>query len=81
MFYKFKSASNIKRKNPCCVCSKTEGTLVGKINYFNLETMYFVQCPSCGLISVDPMPNMELVSQGCSLLYKHQQGNETKNEY
>jgi 2-polyprenyl-3-methyl-5-hydroxy-6-metoxy-1,4-benzoquinol methylase len=38
-----------------------------------------IQCPSCGLISIDPIPSEDIIKDGCRLLYQLQQPQEKRS--
>lgn len=79
-FYQFPSFGHSNRKDNCHLCGKTEGHLVGKMNYIGLGNYDMVQCPQCGLICFDPIPTSEIVQKGCELLYRHQQSSLRKDK-
>jgi SAM-dependent methyltransferase len=61
--------------NPCCFCQQGDGNLVGLVNYFDIAHLDMIQCVRCGLISVDPIPASEVVTEGCLRLYASGYGN------
>lgn len=72
-FFRFPDSGDKQRKTPCALCGASAGALVGKMNYIGLEHMDIVQCLHCGLISVDPIPSLAVVKEGCEKLYEIQQ--------
>ncbi|MBF0205294.1 MAG: class I SAM-dependent methyltransferase [Oligoflexia bacterium] len=76
MFMFKSSRQNIRRQDPCCLCKAEKGNIVGKVNFIGLNHYTNVQCPKCGLISFDPIPEVKTTADGCSLLYQIQQSKE-----
>ncbi len=68
-FYLFPFKGSQKRQSACLLCCRESGNLVGQVSYFGLEDFDMIQCPECGLISIDPVPAEEVVKEGCTLLY------------
>ena len=66
------------RANSCSLCGKEKGNLVGQVNYFDLADYDMIQCPECGLVSIDPIPETAVVAEGCKRLYSVQQPTEIR---
>jgi 2-polyprenyl-3-methyl-5-hydroxy-6-metoxy-1,4-benzoquinol methylase len=49
------------------------------VNYFGLGDFDMIQCPDCGLISIDPIPEESIIAEGCTRLYLHQQASEDRD--
>lgn len=78
MFYLFPASTKKTRVDLCDICSKSTGNIVGAVNYFGLCESDVVQCPDCGLISIDPVPSEAIVTKGCELLYQTSQPSEDR---
>jgi 2-polyprenyl-3-methyl-5-hydroxy-6-metoxy-1,4-benzoquinol methylase len=78
--YLFPSAKSVSRRDPCDLCGQKDGALVGQIDYIGLADLDMIQCPECGLISVDPIPSVDIVSAGCDRLYRIQQSGARRDQ-
>jgi 2-polyprenyl-3-methyl-5-hydroxy-6-metoxy-1,4-benzoquinol methylase len=77
-FYNFKNKNKINRVNKCVLCGEKKANLVGKINYFNLQEYNMLQCSTCGLVNADPLPDIETIKNGYSMLYSYEKSLETR---
>lgn len=77
-FFRFPDSGDKKRQTPCALCGENTGALVSKVNYIGVQHHDVVQCLKCGLISVDPIPSLEKVIEGCSRLYEIQQAKQER---
>ncbi|HEY3487841.1 MAG TPA: class I SAM-dependent methyltransferase [Gammaproteobacteria bacterium] len=66
-FFIFPHKKEKHRMQGCTLCQATAGNVVSRINYIGLQTCDVVQCMNCGLISYDPIPDLEITARGCEL--------------
>jgi hypothetical protein len=69
-FFHFHSSGSFQREALCSGCGSSQDELVGKVNYIGLQKFKVAQCCDCGLVSWDPQPSIELLSDGCGRLYR-----------
>lgn len=77
-FYEFHSLSSVQRTDVCALCKEKAGSLIGRVNYAGIGEWDVVQCPSCGLISLDPMPGLDVIKEGGRRLYLTQQATKSR---
>jgi hypothetical protein len=49
----FPYSTTKKRVDACNFCKRIDGNLVGLVDYIGIYDADMIQCPSCGLISID----------------------------
>ncbi len=77
-FYRFPTFGERQRSDACSLCALHIAPIVGRMNYTGLGEWDVVQCPQCGLISLDPMPGIDIIEQGCKRLYLVQQSGHSR---
>jgi SAM-dependent methyltransferase len=66
-FFAFPHKQQKERVHRCALCGGAAGNVVSRMNYIGLQTCDVVQCGDCGLISFDPVPDVEVTTRGCEL--------------
>ncbi len=58
-----------KREEACRMCGELQGKILAKVDYWDIKQSDIVQCPSCGLMQLDPMLTQEDTDKGCLAYY------------
>lgn len=77
-FYKFHSLSSVQRVDNCALCKEKTGGLIGRVNYAGVGEWDVVQCANCGLISLDPIPGLDVIKEGGRRLYLTHQATQSR---
>lgn len=80
-FHAFPSSGDKRRGTRCSLCAAENAAVVGRMNYAGLGEWDVVQCPHCGLISFDPMPDVEVIEEGGKRLYLVQQSSHSRRRF
>ncbi len=59
----------VNRKNPCGICQREQGQLVGQAHFWDLANINYVRCEQCHLVQVDPMLDPQTTATGCEAYY------------
>lgn len=68
----------LKAVDPCGMCGSSDGELLAKADYWDLQSVQLVKCSTCGTSRVDPRLTPKSVEIGCTALYRLQHSNETR---
>lgn len=80
-FHAFPSFGDKRRDLHCSLCAAEEARVVGRMNYAGLGEWDVVQCPQCGLISFDPMPDVDTIKEGGKRLDLVQRSSHSRRSF
>ncbi len=80
-FFRFPGFGTKRRIDSCSLCHAETGDIVGRLTYASLGEWDVVQCPRCGLISFDEMPDTDIIREGGERLYLMHQSSHSRKRF